>query len=139
MNLDLSGNEFAALVAQRLGRRLENPEAIAAFYDLALRVGKTTDFNDLAFYAKSYQKVARLLSNERADDRTKYTATEELKSLVVRFTGLAEGILAKLPDEEGDRLRSRYFVLTQDSFRNLQTLISDFAEVKDFMLLERGG
>ncbi len=139
MNWNLSGSEFTALVAEKIGRRMEHPEVIATFYDSALRGGRTADFSDLAFYAKSYQKAARLLSNEIADDKIKNTVTEELKSLISRFTDVAEGIMGRMPAEEGDQLRSRYFVLTQDSFRNLQTLMSDFAEVKDFLLLERDG
>lgn len=137
MNRNLSGDEFTALVAEKLGRQLGNPETISTLYESAKRGGLLSAFSDLALYAKSYQKVTRLLSGDKADEQTRNVAAAELKSLVTKFTDSAEAILATLPEGERDGLHSRYFITTQDSFRNLRALISDFVEVKDFLLSER--
>ena len=136
-NRNLTGDEFTALVAQKLGRQLVNSEIISTLYESAKRGGLLSAFDDLALYAKSYQKVTRLLSGEKTDEQTRNVAAAELKSLVTKFTDSAEVILATLPEGERAGLRSRYFTVTHDSFRNLQTLISDFVGVKDFLLSER--
>lgn len=120
-----------------MGRRLENTDVLSLFYERAMRGGMSAAFNDLAFYAKSFQKVTRLLSDEKLDDRTKEIAAEELKSLITKFTGSLEIILSSLTLEEREVLRSRFLTVTQDSFRNLRTLMDDFVEVKDYLLLER--
>ena len=137
MSHQLNGTEFAARVADNVGRTLENAELIAILYDAALGEGNLTEFKDLAMYAKSFQKISRLLSSERAGDDTREAARAELESLIRQFADQVGSIVVSLPEDKRREISDAFLIPTTDSFRNLTSLIEDFARVKDFMLLER--
>lgn len=137
MNPNLSGTEFVSQVTGTLGQKLENPELVAILFETCRSEGLATSFMDLALYAKSFQKIARLLSADRANDDTKDKARAELEGLVNKFSELVEKILSKLPEEKREEFQVNFLLPTPGSFRNLRELLNDFVKVKDFLLLER--
>ena len=137
MNPSLSGTEFVGQVTGTLGHKLENPELVAILFETCRTEGMWTSFKDLALYAKSFQKIARLISTERVNDDTKNKARAELEGLIKKFSELVEKILSKLPEERRKEFRVNFLLPAPGSFRNLRELLNDFVKVKDFLLLER--
>lgn len=124
-------------MSETLGGKLENPELVAVLYDTCVKEGMPATFRDLALYAKSFQKVAKLLSTDRANDATKNTARAELEGLVKRFSDLIERILSRLPKEKREEVRTNFLLPSPSSFANLRALLNDFVKVKDYLLIER--
>lgn len=137
MDQNLSGSEFVAKVASTLGQELKNQKLVAFLYETCRNNGLFSAFKDLALYAKSFQKVARLLSTDRVGDDTKNKARTELEEFINEFSDLVEAILSRLPDEKGREVRTNFLIPTQESFMNLRSLLNDFAAVKDYFLDER--
>lgn len=137
MSRNLSGTELVARVAETTGAPLENQELVAVLFDTCDREGMSSSFKDLALYAKSFQKVSRLLSADRSNDDTKSTARTELEELLKSFSDLVETIVSKLPDERRSEYQTNFLLPTPESFRNLRTLLNDFVKVKDYFLTER--
>lgn len=137
MSPNPSGTEFVASVAESTGGPLENQELVAVLFDTCEREGMSASFKDLALYAKSFQKVARLLSADRSNDDTKSTARTELEGLLKSFSDLVETIVSKLPEDERSEYQTNFLQPTPGSFRNLRALLNDFGKVKDYLLEER--
>ncbi len=139
MNRSRSGAEFAKLLAGTLGQELDNAGLVAEMWDVCERERKTSAFNELAMYAKSFQKIAKLLSTDRLNEETRAKVSDELEACVTAFAALAENILSALPDDRKDELGINLILPTPGSYRNLKGLLNDFIRVKDFLLVERDG
>lgn len=137
MNQSQSGTEFAAKVAETTGQELENPEIVADLFETCEREGMMSSFKDLALYAKSFQKVARLLSTDRSNDDMKRSAKTELEGFLKNFSNTVEKIVFRLPPEKQKDYQTNFLLPTPGSFRNLRALLNDFVKVKDYMLAER--
>lgn len=137
MNPNLSGAEFTARIVKALGQSLENPDLVAVLFETCEREGMLSSFKELALYAKSFQKIARLLSTDTVNDETKSTARTELEGFIKKFSDLVERILSRLPKEKRETFQVNFLLPTPGSFRNLRALLNDFVKVKDFLLLER--
>jgi BMFP domain-containing protein YqiC len=137
LNQNLSGAEFAAQLTETLGQKLENPELVAILFETCQSEGISASFKHLALYAKSFQKIARLLSTDRANDDTKNKVRAELEGLLKKFSELVERILSRLPKEKREEFQMNFLLPTPGSFRNLRELLNDFVKVKDFLLVER--
>lgn len=133
----MSGAEFTSVVVETLGQKLENPDLVAILFDTCSREGMMSSFKELALYAKSFQKIARLLSTDMANDETKAKARTELEGFIKKFSDLVERILARLPKERRETFQVNFLLPTPGSFRNLRALLNDFIKVKDFLLVER--
>ena len=137
MNQSQSGTEFAAKVAETTGQELENPEIVADLFETCEREGMMSSFKDLALCAKSFQKVARLLSTDRSNDDMKRSAKTELEGFLKNFSNTVEKIVFRLPPEKQKDYQTNFLLPTPGSFRNLRALLNDFVKVKDYMLAER--
>ncbi len=137
MSQSLSGSEFTRRVESALGQALGNEELVAVLYETCRNEGLSTSFRDLALYAKSFQKVTRLLSDARTGDDTKKTAEGELAGLIKKFSDLVGIITSRLPLEKQNDIRANFLLTTPESFGNLQSLLNDFVRVKDYLLNER--
>lgn len=137
MKRKLSGTDLTARIEEALGSKLDNPGAVALLFDTCSGEGRLQAFKELAMYAKSLQKIAKLLSTDRIDDAARDAAKHELGALLKRFSDLVESVASKLPDEKRDEVRRDFLLPTEESSANLRTLLKDFMKVKDFLLIER--
>lgn len=137
MGRDLNGAELTRRVEETLGSKLKNAEFVAALFDTCNREGIPESFRDLGLYAKSFQKVAKLLSADGVDSATGDKARTELEGFLKKFSDLVASILSKIPPEEAADIRARFLLPTAESFTNLKGLLDDFVKVKNFMLVER--
>jgi hypothetical protein len=137
LNQNLNGTEFTALVAETIGQRLENAELVAILFETCTKEGMMSSFKELALYAKGFQKIARLLSADMANDETKAKARTELEGFIKKFSDLVERVLSRLPKEKRETFQVNFLLPTPGSFRNLRALLNDFIKVKDFLLVER--
>lgn len=137
MNRHPDGKTFVAAVTEKTGVELSHPVHVAILYDLSAENDALAQFGELALYAKSFQKVSRLLATGKANDETVTTAKAELETLLGKFVDTVKNLLARSWPETGGELNKLYLTPTPDSFGNLQQLVSDFGKVKDFLLRER--
>ncbi len=124
-------------MAETAGQSLENAELVAILFETCAREGMMSSFKELALYAKGFQKIARLLSADTANDDTKARARTELEGFIKKFSDLVERILSRLPKERREAFQINFLLPTPGSFRNLRALLNDFIKVKDFLLAER--
>ncbi len=137
MNQKLSGVEFTDLIAETLGHSLKNAEFVAILFETCQLEGKSSTFKDLAFHAKSFQKIARLLTTDKVGEDAKLKARAELEGALKKFSGVLENVLSWLPKEKREAFHAEFLLPTPDSFLKLRGLLDDFARVKDFYLIER--
>ncbi len=137
MKPKLTGDEFVALVEESSATKLSHPQAVSSLYESSAQLDDLSGFGDLALYAKSFQKVSRLLSAGKANDETVSTAKGELESLMNKFLNVMRRLSDAVPTVKRDELSSAYLSPTPQSLENLQSLMIDFSKVKDYMLRQR--
>ncbi len=137
MNQKPNGSEFIASASAALGQKFWYGEWITALYDTCEKSDTLSLFDEIAFNAKSFQKIARLLSAGIPDDNAKRKVASELENSFKRFSMLLEKVLENFQEEQREKFRKEFLTPTADSFERMKMLLDDFAKIKDFYLVRR--
>ena len=131
-----TGSEFIADVSHTIGVQLAYAKWIEAIYDGCERRGKIRVFEELAFEAKSFQKLTRVAAAGITDDSARKKIELEISESFKRFAGLLESVSDFL-DGDGEQFRKDFLVSMAASFGNIRTLLDDFSIIKQFYLIKR--
>jgi len=134
-NVRLAGSEFAARVSGSAGQDLRFGKWVALMYDVLLARDEFRTFEDLAFEAKSFQKLTRLLSTEVLDNSARDKVEAESKGAFERFIALLERATSSLQSHEREEL-GKQFLNPSSSAGDVMALLDDFSKIKDFYLRE---
>lgn len=130
-----NGKAFVVEISQVIKRKLKHPEWIEFLYNTSTTHGGA--FEQLAFEAKSFEKLRRLVAKGISDEAAKKKIEIELKAVTRRFSQLLEQAISSFHNEEKKQFKEKFLSPTPDSFKNINELLSDFAVVKDFYLINR--
>ncbi len=137
MSLQPDGKAFVDLVATTVGRELSYGKFLGMLYEHCSRSGKLSLFSDLAFVAKSFQKLKRLLEDGVSDETSKAKISHEAQDALQRFLSMLAEASDDLPGNEKEVFNREFLVRSQDSFERALGLLDDFSIVKDFFLSQR--
>jgi hypothetical protein len=131
----LTGSEFVARVSRPPGQRLKFGEWVELLYDVFEAHGEGRAFEDIAFEAKSFQKLTRLLATGISDNAARAKVEVEIKGALERFIRLLERGSSNLQSNEREEFRKQ-FLGPAAPIDNVMVLLGDFSKIKDFYLGE---
>ncbi len=137
MSTQLDGKSFVASVEAKVGRKLINGELVGLLYETCVMSDNMRGFDELAFTAKSFRKLDRILSRGVKDESAGLKLRSEMEKSLKEFRDQIEKLVDKLDRSEKDRYVELYIQLTPQSFEKMLSLVSDFSIVKDYFLIER--
>ncbi len=137
MKTKLSGSEFVAEVSNVIRQELKCAKWIESLYNVFESRGEIRTFEELAFEAKSFQRLSRLFAAGISEDTAKKKVEVEIESTFKRFSQLLEQAASGLQDKDSEQLKKEFLTSTVDSFENMRVLLADFSKVKDFYLKKR--
>lgn len=135
--IETNGKELIENAEAVLGKKFEFEEWISVLFDACRRSEDTRLFEDLAFHAKSFQKLYRLMNSSKADSSEKSGVASELKGSLTRFSHMLEKAIDYLPPESSGAFRQQFLTPSNGAFENMRKLIDDFGRLKDFLLIRR--
>lgn len=137
MSQQPDGKAFADLVATTAGRELSYGIFIGMLYECCSTTNSLSLFSDLAFVAKSFKKLKRLLDAGVPDETSKATMSEEAREALHKFLALLAEASDHLPGNEKENFNREFLGKSQDSLEKALNLLDDFSLVKDFFLSRR--
>jgi hypothetical protein len=132
-----TGSEFVAQVSDSLGENLRFGKWVAMLYDACESRGENRVFNQLAFEAKSLQRLTRLSSKGISDNSAKDKVQTEISNTLQRFSQLLEQSSSLIQENDSRQFRMQFLGTSKESFDSLIGLLDDFVKVKDYYLKNR--
>ncbi len=137
MSQQPDGRAFAVLVSSTVGKELNFPDEVGKLYEACSKSGQLSVFSDLAFLAKSFQKLSRLLEAGISDDDVKSRISGEAEDALKKFLDSLGKVRGCLPEDTGRDLLGKFLGANENAFSNALGLLEDFGIVKDFFLSRR--
>ena len=137
MKTTITGREFVGRVTNSINQQLEFPEWVSLLFDICQANSVIHVFDNLAFEAKSYQRLSKLLGTGISDNSAKAKIETESHNAIKRFSELLESIAPFIKEKKRAELEKKFFQLTPDSFESMVDLVADFSKVKDYYLIKR--
>ncbi|HUI31109.1 MAG TPA: hypothetical protein VLX91_12925 [Candidatus Acidoferrales bacterium] len=132
-----SGSEFVIRVAASLGKKLIFEKWIELLYDVCESRDESRTFEELAFEAKSFRRLMRLLKSGISDREAREKVETEIQNTLKRFSALVESASTDFKESEREQFEIQFFGSASSSFENLTKLLDDFSRIKDFYLMKR--
>ncbi len=106
-------------------------------YESSRDKGGLALFSDLAFVAKSFQKLKHLLDKGISDETLSSRLSKEAEDTFNKFLSLMSEAAEYLPDAEKKDLRDGFLAASGEAISKTVNLLEDFSVVKDFFLSRR--
>jgi len=131
------GKELADSVFSALGRQFTHRGTVEELYDGCAAAGNVFLIEEIAFVAKSYEKLSRLLEGRISDEDARAKVATELENTVARFLQLLERASDYLADDLRSQFKRTFLESSQHSFVEMMEILSDFSILKDYLLFSR--
>ena len=131
------GKAFVVLVSSTTGRELHFGELIGELYESCSDKGCLALFSDLAFVAKSFQKLKHLLDKGISDETVNSRLSMEAEDTFNKFVSLLSEAADCLPDAEKKDMRDGFLAASGEAISKTVSLLEDVSGVKDFFLSRR--
>lgn len=122
-------------VFQYSGEKLSGTEDITRLLTIAYEHDKLSDFKDLIFSAKYAQGLMKIIKNRDNDFEQDYF--EKIKKEYMESIVTIRGKLKAITDAGSDFIKKvyeeKFFLMTQESMNNLNTLTADLEWVKLYL------
>lgn len=131
------GKAFVDLVTSTVGQELNYGVFVGMLYEYCSRGNMLSLLGDLAFAAKSFQKLKRLMEAAGFDETSRVRISNEAQEALKKFLNLLSEAADNFPDGDRESFRREFLDMSQSSLERALGLLDDFSLVKDFFLSQR--